>query len=64
MHDDEKPLLKCSKCSTAYHYKAPLNWFFRNLLFFVPIKAYFCARCVKIRYRLISKKEEKKYRPV
>lgn len=60
----EKPLLRCYKCSTVYHYKARPNWFFRTFLFFLPIKGYFCARCLKTRNIWITDKEEKKYKPV
>ncbi len=64
MHDNEKPLLKCRKCGTGYHYKVPVNGFLKAVLFFLPIKSYFCARCLKTRYHIISTKEEKKYKPV
>ncbi|HEY2583626.1 MAG TPA: hypothetical protein VGI43_17580, partial [Mucilaginibacter sp.] len=42
-----KPVLRCYICSTAYHYKVKRSWFVRNVLFFLPIKVYFCGRCVK-----------------
>ncbi len=64
MPDNEKPLLKCSKCKTVYHYKVPLNWFFKNILFFIPIKTYFCAHCLKVRYRFMTSKKERKYASV
>jgi len=64
MQDEERPLLKCSKCSSVYHYKVPLNWFLSNVLFFVPIKAFFCARCLKVSYHVMTSKQERKYKSV
>jgi hypothetical protein len=59
-----KPYLRCHKCHTPFHYRVYPNWIFRNVLFFMPIKVYFCARCLKNRYILITNKEERKFEPV
>ena len=59
-----KPSLKCYKCSTVYHYRIKRNWFLKYVLFFLPIKIYFCGHCVKNRYILLSDKRETKYNPV
>jgi len=59
-----KPALRCYRCSTAYHYKVRRGWFIKNVLFFVPIKIYFCPRCVKNRYVIITTKAEGRYKPV
>lgn len=60
----EKPLLKCYKCGTVYHYKTKPGWFFKTFLFFLPIKGYFCAKCVKTRNILITDQEERRYKSV
>jgi len=60
----KKPSLRCYKCHTIYHYRQYPNWILRNVLFFLPIKVYFCAYCVKYRYILITDKEVLKYEPV
>jgi len=59
-----KPSLKCYKCNSVYHYRLRRNWFFKNLLFFLPFKIYFCGHCVKKRYLLLTDKQEMKYKPV
>jgi hypothetical protein len=59
-----KKVLKCYSCSAPYHFEKPRNWIGRNLLFFLPVKRYFCARCLKDRYRLITTKEQQKYMKV
>jgi hypothetical protein len=63
-HFAEKPDLKCYKCSTVYHYRIKRNWFVKYFLFFLPIKIYFCGRCVKNRYLLLTDKGERRYKPV
>jgi len=40
----------CSKCGTPFHFKMRRNWFIKRVLFFLPIKKYFCARCKKSSY--------------
>ena len=59
-----KPALKCYKCAGPYHYRIKRSWFLKYIFFFLPIKIYFCGRCVKNRYILLTNKEETKYRPV
>ena len=60
----QKKILRCSKCSAPYHFEKPRNWFGRNVLFFIPLKRYFCAKCLKDRYRLITKEQLKSYHKV
>jgi hypothetical protein len=59
-----KPSLRCHKCSTVFHYRIRRGWFLKYVLFFLPIKIYFCGHCVKNRYILLSDKNETKYNPV
>ena len=59
-----KPHLRCYKCSTVYHYRIKRGWFLKYVLFFLPIKIYFCGRCVKNRYLLLTDKGEARYKPV
>jgi hypothetical protein len=60
----DKPHLRCYKCGTVYHYRIRRNWFLKYGLFFLPVKIYFCGRCVKNRYVLLTDKHEAKYKPV
>jgi|GEM_PF-2179026 len=60
----QKKTLKCYKCSAPLHFQKKRNWFGRNLLFYLPIKRYFCARCLKDRYRLITTEKLKQYHKV
>ncbi|HZY36345.1 MAG TPA: hypothetical protein VFE53_06830 [Mucilaginibacter sp.] len=60
----DKPVLRCHKCSSTFHYRIPRGWFLKYVLFFLPIKVYFCGRCVKFRYILLTDKSEAKYQPV
>lgn len=60
----DKPYLRCSKCATMYHYRVKRGWFLKYVLFFLPVKIYFCARCVKKRYVLLTDKAETRYMPV
>ncbi len=59
-----KPELRCRTCNTIYHYRKTPNSWVRSILFFLPVKSFFCARCLKTRYLLISDKEYKKYTEV
>lgn len=59
-----KPILKCYKCGTPYHYKIKRNWLLRNVLFFLPVKTFFCGKCVKKRYVMITDDELSKYKRV
>jgi hypothetical protein len=64
MIQPEKPYLCCHQCRSMFQFCVRPNWMVRNLLFFLPVKVYFCARCVKNRYILITDKEEQRYHPV
>jgi hypothetical protein len=50
----EKPYLRCNKCNAVYHFPIRKNWITGGLLFFLPIKIYFCAKCAKNRYVWIT----------
>lgn len=58
------PLLKpttvryCRKCGSSYHFQLHRNWFVKKVLFFLPLRIYFCAKCQKTRYVLVKKKSE------
>jgi hypothetical protein len=64
MQNNDKPWLRCRKCSSVYHYKVPVNWFLSGVLFFLPIKAFFCARCLTVRHHIMTSKTLRKYKPV
>jgi hypothetical protein len=59
-----KPHLRCYKCATIYHYRIRRNWLLKYVLFFLPIKIYFCGHCAKNRYILLTNKGEARYKPV
>ncbi|ASU32330.1 hypothetical protein MuYL_0427 [Mucilaginibacter xinganensis] len=59
-----KKILRCSKCNSPYHFEKQRNWFGRNLLFFLPLRRYFCAKCLKDRYVLITREKLKGYQKV
>lgn len=44
------PYPRCWKCNTQYHYQIPRPWVVKNLLFFLPVRKYFCPHCVTSRY--------------
>jgi C4-type Zn-finger protein len=46
--DNEKG--KCPKCGTEFHFQMHRGWIFKNFLSFLPIKKFFCARCLKGHY--------------
>lgn len=48
----------CRKCGSSYHFQLHRNWFVKKLLFFLPLRVYFCAKCQKIRHVLVKKKSE------
>ncbi len=52
---------RCWKCNTPYHYQIPRPWLIKNLLFFLPIKKYFCPHCVTARYAWIKSETGKDY---
>ncbi|MDR3695244.1 hypothetical protein [Mucilaginibacter sp.] len=60
----DKPYLRCYKCATVYHYRIRRNWFLKNVLFFLPVKIYFCGHCVKKRYILLTDRGETRYKLV
>ncbi len=59
-----KPLLKCHKCGTVFHFQIPRGFVLRQILFFLPIKIYFCARCKKQRFLWITDQQANKYQKV
>lgn len=60
----QKKTLKCPKCGAPLHFEKKRNWYGRNILFFLPIRRYFCARCLKDRYMFITKEKLKEYHRV
>ena len=60
----QKEVLRCRKCSAPYHYEKKRNWLGRTLLSFLPVRRYFCAKCLKDRYRLITDEQLKAYKRV
>lgn len=59
-----KPSLRCYRCHSVYHYRIRRGWFLKYVLFFLPIKIYFCGHCVATRYRLLTNKGETRYKLV
>lgn len=59
-----KPFLKCEKCGQIYHYKKERGWFSRNVLFWLPIKVFFCAKCAKDRQLVMTDEEYRRFEPV
>jgi len=59
-----KPYLGCFKCRSIFHFSIPKGWFLRKVLFFLPIKIYFCAKCNKRRFVWLSDEDERKYERV
>lgn len=47
---------KCRKCNTDYHYQVPRGFFLKNILGFLPIRIYWCPRCVTNRYVWVKEK--------
>ena len=60
----QKKTLTCYKCLAPYHFTKPRNWMGRNLLFFLPVRRFFCAKCLKDRYRVISDEKLQEYKRV
>ena len=40
----------CRKCNSPFHYSIPRGWLLKGLFGFLPIRKYFCARCLETRY--------------
>ncbi len=57
----EKTYLRCHKCNEPFQYRVPTPWVFSLFLFFLPIKSFFCARCLKKRHILLSDKDAANY---
>ena len=57
----DQPYLKCCKCDTVFHFKLEQSLLQKTLLFFLPVKVFFCAKCATSRYRLLTDAEEEKY---
>ena len=49
-----KQTLKCPKCDCEFHYEKPRGWFLKSLSYFIPVRAYFCAKCLKTHHLIIS----------
>ncbi|WP_345213253.1 hypothetical protein [Mucilaginibacter gynuensis] len=60
----EKPELTCRKCNIPFHYPLQRNWIGRNVLFFLPIRVFFCARCLISRQLWLTNTEYRKYKRV
>lgn len=56
-----KPELCCSKCKHPYHYKKTTPAILKLIENIIPIKIFFCAKCVQNRYLVISRAELNKY---
>jgi hypothetical protein len=59
-----KEVLRCPSCSAILHYEKPRNWIGRNILFFIPLRVYFCAKCLKTKHMLITDKKLEAYHKV
>jgi len=54
----KKCSLTCPVCSHTFHSRVKRNWFLRNVLYFLPIKIYFCNVCEKNVYILVKDQTE------
>ncbi len=41
---------KCRKCNADFHYQIPRGTILKKLLWFLPIRIYWCPKCMKNRY--------------
>ncbi len=46
---------KCRKCQSAFHYSIPRSTLFKTFFGFLPIKIYWCPKCVAKRYVWVKK---------
>jgi hypothetical protein len=56
--------MKCHKCGAVFHFPIKKPWVLEYLLFFLPIRIYFCAKCNKSRYLLQTIKEANEFHRV
>ncbi len=40
----------CRKCGTQFHYQVPRGFVLKYVLGFLPLRIYFCPKCVTNRY--------------
>ena len=55
---------QCPKCASKYEYEVKRNWVLRYLLFFLPIKIFFCLNCMQSNYLLFPKTVREKQEQV
>lgn len=41
---------KCKRCSTTFHYQVPRPFLLKQLCPFIPLRVYWCPKCVTNRY--------------
>jgi hypothetical protein len=47
-----RPVLRCSKCDQILRTRVKRNFLIKTLLFWLPLKVFFCSKCLKRRYTL------------
>ena len=60
----KKCSLKCPVCAENFQHRVSRSWFLRYILFFINVKIYFCNRCKKRVYVLLTDQEVLDHRPV
>lgn len=56
----KKCTLRCPQCTQVFQSRVRRNWILRNLLFFIPVKIYFCSICDKNVYLILLDKMPEK----
>lgn len=41
---------KCRVCGSDFHYQIPRGFLLKNVLGFLPVRIYWCPRCIANRY--------------
>ena len=44
----------CSTCKNQFHFRMHRSWFVKNILFFLSVRKFFCAKCQKAVYILVQ----------
>lgn len=46
----QRPVYRCKKCNEVLDLRRKRNPFIKTFLFWLPLKKFFCTRCLKVRY--------------
>jgi hypothetical protein len=64
MDSNDKPYLRCRKCQEPFHFPQKKYSAERFLSAIVPFKKFFCAKCLKTRYVIITDEKYSQYKKV